>query len=197
MTNKSDNPSMSGSGYEDLEGTLINYAYGGFSGFQFAVLDNKIRWRGVDRYFLGIVREVTPQISKVADNVYFSSWSTGGNGGDDVVHNFNTMEVNAHLNPDESSPETLEMIHGVIHCWNTPDCVFPEGELTSDDDLFPLIDKNMEEQNLPLLFDPDKNNKPRSSADHAARAELAELGPAIRSTSAAEPARFRRRSSGR
>lgn len=163
-----------GSGYKDMEGIVVDYVYGGFSAFRFIVEGRKIRWTGMNRYFEGITRAVDPIISKVDEKVYFSSWPTIGNGGDNVVHNFDLMEVNAHLNPDQSEPKVLEMLHGVIDCWNTPDCLPPDKRLTSDKDLFKQMGRNQERQHLPPLFGLH-NNAARSSADRAARAELAGL----------------------
>ena len=148
----------SGSGYPDLEGSVINYSYTDWSGFQFAIYDNKVKWHGFEGYFKDIAREVVPQFSRVGDNIYFTSWQTSGNGGDNVVHNFNTMEVNAHLHPDESNPETLEMIQGVIHCRDTPECIYPSVPLTPNEQVGPIIGKNMQEQGLPPLFDAEINN---------------------------------------
>lgn len=163
----------SGSGYPDLEGSVINYSYNDWSGFQFAIYDNKVKWHGFEGYFLGVTREVVPQISRVGNDIYFSSWQTSGNGGDNVVHNFNTMEVNAHLHPDQSAPETMEMITGVVHCRDTPDCIFPSEAITPDEQVFPIIRKNMTEQELPPLGNVELNNTLRHEADRMAREDLA------------------------
>ena len=78
----------SGSGYKDLEGDIINYEYEGFGSFRLHIFDNTIKWRGVGGNFNDIVNRVVPQISRVAENIYFMSWATGGQGGDNVMVNF-------------------------------------------------------------------------------------------------------------
>lgn len=164
-----------GSGYADLDGSIINYEYEDFAGFEVSVGEGKIKWHGVSGYFRDAIREVSPQISRVADNVYFLSWQTFGSGGDNVVLNFNSMEVYAHLNPNSDNPPTLEMIHGVIHCRDSEDCVFPDREVSTREEIQAIIRSNVEEQNLPPRGDPERNRVPRSEADRIARSELAGL----------------------
>ena len=163
----------SGSGYSDLEGTIINYDYENFSAFRFAVENNIIRWTGISGYFEDITSEVIPQVSKVADGIYFSSWQTLSGGGDNVVHNFNTMLVNAHLNPNGDSAEAMEMINGGIQCWSESDCIPPNEELTSRMRIRAIIQSNAQENNLPPMFLLELNKDPKVDADRAARSELA------------------------
>ena len=59
------------------------------------------------------------------------------NGSDNVVHNYRTMRVTAHLQPDEGQGDAVQMIHGVVHCRSTPECVVPSAELTSKQDFGP------------------------------------------------------------
>lgn len=162
----------SGSGYPDLEGTIINYEYEGFSAFRFAIANNQVRWTGISGYFEGATAEVIPQISKVADGIYFSSWQTVADGGDNVVHNFNTMRVNAHLNPGNAD-EAMENIYGTIQCWSESECNPPNEEVTDPMVRGGLILTNMQEKQLPPLFDRELNIVPKSDADRIARAELA------------------------
>ncbi len=137
---------VSGSGYDDLRGMVINYGYDFFDNFNLTVYNNKVKWHGQVGYFAGIAREVIPQASKVAEGIYFVSWSTGV-GGDNVVFNFNEHTVNAHLF-DMSAPDLILNIHGKIFNVNTEDTVYPHALLTPDEEMLPLITKNFEERKL-------------------------------------------------
>jgi len=114
------------SGYADLEGAVINYEYHGFGGFYVKIFGETMRWRGFKGIGLDIVNEVNPVTSKVADGVYFISWPTGPDEGDNVVYNLNTMEVFAHL----GGGAQFAPISGPIHCWQSPECNEPSGALT-------------------------------------------------------------------
>ncbi len=116
--------SEAGSGYADLEGNVINYEYVDFGGFHVRIADEQMVWRGFVGYFEDIVSRVEPRFSKVADDIYFVSWPTVGEAGDNVVWNLETMQVFAHL----GSGEAFMMIHGDIHCRNTADCQAPAAE---------------------------------------------------------------------
>ena len=163
----------SGSGYSDLEGTIINYEYENFSAFRVAIANHRVRWTGISGYFEGVTSEVVPQISKIADGIYFFSWQTMGDGGDNVVLNFNTMSVNAHLNPGAPSAEAMEMINGPIQCWNESDCIPPSDERTPRMEVRVILQSNVQEKNLPPMFLLELNKDPKSDADRAARSELA------------------------
>lgn len=114
----------SGSGYDEVEGTIVNYEYVGFGGFYLQVKDRKIKWKGFIGSFTDIISEVDPQVSKIADNIYMFSWAVSGDGGDNVVMNFNEMKVFGHL----SQGGPIDMISGEIYCVNQSECHEPEGE---------------------------------------------------------------------
>ena len=57
----------------------------------------------------------------MAENLFFVSWPTVGENGDNVIWNFDDMTVFAHL----GGGNAFRMIHGVIHCRNTDACVVP------------------------------------------------------------------------
>ena len=86
-----------GSGYPDLEGKFIEYEYVDFGSFTLAFYDNKLLWQGKGGYFDGVTAKVIPQVSKVANDIYFLSWVFATGGGDNVVVNFRTNKVFAHL----------------------------------------------------------------------------------------------------
>ena len=113
-----------GSGYADLADNIINYEYFDFGGFHVHVREQKMIWRGFVGYFKDIVSLVEPNMSKIAPDLYFVSWPTVGDNGDNVVWNFNDMTVFAHL----GGGQAFKMIHGVIHCRNTQTCVAPPEE---------------------------------------------------------------------
>ncbi|MGI2172375.1 hypothetical protein ACROAE_19690 [Shewanella sp. MF05960] len=163
--------SISGSGYESLRGAVINYGYDGFDDFNLTIYNNKIKWLGQKGYFQGVASEVVPQISKVADNIYFFSWSTG-NGGDNVVHNYNAMRVNAHLS-ESRVKEALWQIHGDVYNINSPASVFPHSQLTPVEDIGKILKKNIAEKNLPpFAFSTEISHFPE---DIAGRNELTGL----------------------
>jgi len=122
-----------GSGYRDFEGLTLAYDYVGFGSFELAFYDNRLKWRGFDYgFFDKIVSQVEPNVSKVAEDVYFLSWNTPG-GTDNVVVNFSLGTVHAHLwsgtdSADEYSD--FDQIHGEILCTPSKDCAFPEGAPT-------------------------------------------------------------------
>lgn len=163
---------FSGSGYEKAAGTVFNYTYNNFGGFYVEVEDHSLNWEGFHGYFLGIARANPPQISEVATDVFLYSWRTRGNGSDNVVQNYNTMRVHAHLQPDDGAGEAIQMIHGVVHCRNTPECRRPTNELTPSPEVGPMIAANAREFGFPPLFNPQVNNTPRAQADKDGRAEL-------------------------
>lgn len=164
-----------GSGYPAAEGSVVNYTYNNFGGFYLAVEDHTIRWEGFHGYFLGLVSANAPQISEVAPNVFHFSWRTRGTGSDNVVHNYDTMSVTAHLQPDQGAGGAIQMIHGVVHCRNTTDCIAPSKDLTPRPEIGPRMAKTISEFGLAPLFDPTVNNTPRALADIEARRELAGL----------------------
>lgn len=165
----------SGSGYPDLEGKFIEYEYVDFGTFRLAIYDNKIKWRGYGGYFDGIVSQVEPQISKISEDIYFLSWIFGEGGGDNVVVNFKTKKVFAHLrsgNASEDSPSDFEMIHGSVICGPSVDCNFPEGEPISMLRMVLKLNNNTEKFKLPTIFE---NEKPLIQAHIDARNELFEM----------------------
>lgn len=164
--------SGSGTGYTAVEGVVVNYTYNNFGGFYLTVENGAIRWEGFHGYFFGLSSAAPVQISEVAPDVFFYSWRTRGNGSDNVVHNYKTMRVAAHLQPDDGGGDAIQMIHGVIHCRNTPTCIAPRSELTPPDQVGPGIARNVSEFGFPALFDPQVNNVPHAAADLAARTEL-------------------------
>lgn len=138
-----------GSGYEDLRGSVINYGYDNFEDFNIMFYNNRGTWHGQKGYFAGNIREIIPQISKVADGIYFASWAAGpqGKGGDNVVFNTHTMRVNAHVF-DAHGESMIMPLRGSIYKING-DAVFPRGELTADADAFVNVQRNIKEKNLP------------------------------------------------
>lgn len=112
-----------GSGYTDLEGMVINYEYVDFSAFRITFFDNKTRWEGYKRgYFLGATQTLSPQVSKVAEDIYFASWPITPVSGDNVVFNFNGMNVRAHLG---GGSDRFTPIHGQVYCLNGGECIAP------------------------------------------------------------------------
>ncbi|SFJ41176.1 hypothetical protein [Olleya namhaensis] len=165
---------IAGSGYEYLRGSVINYKYEEFGGFHISIYNNRLKFLGTNGgYFCDIAREVIPQFSEIADGIIFMSWSTGGNGGDNVVQNYNTKTVNGHLNPDTSEENyVMQNVHGVISNKDNEASKFPHALLTVDEDLGKIILKNINDQKLPELYEPELNNKLRFSEDKIARNEL-------------------------
>ena len=164
---------FSGLGYDALADSVVNYTYNNFGGFYLTIEDHTIRWEGFHGYFYGLVSVNAPQISQIAPNVFLISWQTQGTGSDNVVHNYNTMRVTAHLQPDQGRGDAIQMIHGVVHCRNTPNCNVPSHEPTPRAQMGPGIGANAREFGLAPLFDPAVNNTARAQADIAARQELA------------------------
>ncbi|SHH40823.1 hypothetical protein SAMN05444003_3045, partial [Cognatiyoonia sediminum] len=111
----------------------LAYDYVGFGSFELALYDNRLKWRGFDYgFFDKIVSQVEPNVSKVADDVYFLSWNTPG-GTDNVVVNFDQDTVHAHLWSGPSSVDDysdFDQIHGQILCEPSKECPFPEGAPT-------------------------------------------------------------------
>lgn len=171
LANNTPVKSISGSGYEALRGAVINYGYDGFDDFNLTIYNNKIKWLGQKGYFQGVASEVVPQISKVADNIYFFSWSTGS-AADNVVHNYNAMRVNAHLS-ESRVKDALWQIHGDVYNINSPESVFPHSQLTPVEDVGKIIKKNIAQKNLPpFAFTAKISNFPE---DIAGRNELTGL----------------------
>ena len=81
---------------------------------------------------------------EVADNIYFMSWPTQGEGGDNVVVNFDAMTVNAHL----GGGDRFRLIHGIVHCRNSSDCVAPEGDVMSPDEVMQTLMANAQRTGL-------------------------------------------------
>ena len=161
----------SGSGYRDLEGTFIDYKYADFGGFRLAFYDNQIMWQGYGGYFNDVTAKVSPQVSKVDKDVYFLSWVFPFGGGDNVVVNFETNKVFAHLHQvgaDRSIP--FELIHGTIICGPSKDCNFPKGSLSSMLQITKIIESNTKEFNLPKM---GTMERPLIAEHNAARKELA------------------------
>ena len=163
---------FSGSGYAAAEGAVVNYTYNNFGGFYLTVENHTIRWEGFHGYFHGLSSANSPQISEVAPDVFLFSWRTRGNGSDNVVLNYNTMRVSAHLQPNDGAGEAIQMIHGVVHCKSTPECIRPREELTPKDQFGPSMANTIKEFGLPPLHDAAVNNVARAAADIAARSEL-------------------------
>lgn len=162
----------SGSGYRDLEGKFIEYEYVDFGSFGLAIYENQIKWRGYGGYFDGIVSQVSPQISKVSDNIYFLSWVFGDSGGDNVVVNFEDKKVFAHLrsgNASEDNPSDFEMIHGTVSCGPSIHCKFPEGEPVSMLRMVMNLTANTKKFDLPTIFE---TKRPLVQAHLDARNEL-------------------------
>ena len=156
-----------GSGYAELAGAVINYTYEDFSGFRTTFVDGKIRYRGMQGYSKGIVNEAAPQVSKVSDGVFFVSWPTRGDGGDNVVYNFSSMRVFAHLKRDGVMDYVL--LHGEIHCKDTRDCISPAGPVTPRSERPAIIQHNIAEQKLPSR---ESIQRPLTNANIAARDAL-------------------------
>ncbi|ANQ51775.2 hypothetical protein MY04_4439 [Flammeovirga sp. MY04] len=163
---------VSGSGYRDLEGKFIEYEYVDFGKFGLAIYDNKIKWRGYGGYFDGIVSMVEPQITKVSDYIYFLSWVFGDNGGDNVVVNFKSKKVFAHLrsgNANDESPSDFEMIHGTVLCGPSTSCKYPEGDPISMLHMVTKLNLNTMKFDLPTIFE---TKKPLIQANKDARNDL-------------------------
>lgn len=141
VSQESDPP---GTGYAGMDGDVINYEYYDFGGFQLLMSEHKLKWRGVGGLFDGVVAEVNPQVSGVADNIYFMSWPTRGEGGDNVVVNFDAMTVNAHL----GEGDRFRLIHGVVHCRNSSDCIAPEGDVMSPEEAMQTLMANAQRTGL-------------------------------------------------
>ena len=173
VSQESDPP---GSGYADMDGDVINYEYYDFGGFQLFMSEHKLKWRGAGGLFDGVVAEVSPQVSRVAENIYFMSWPTQGEGGDNVVVDFEAMTVNAHL----GGGDRFRLIHGVVHCRNSSDCIAPEGDVMSPDEVMQTLMANAQRTGLagppggpsggPPGAPPEAG--PLSTADMAAREAL-------------------------
>ena len=158
-----------GSGYAGMDGDVINYEYYDFGGFQLLMSEHRLKWRGVGGRFDGVVALVSPQVSRVADNIYFMSWGTP-NGGDNVVVDFDAMTVNAHLGGDDR----YRLIHGVVHCRNSSDCIAPEGDVMSREEAMQTLAANARRagQPGPPGGPPEPAAGPLSPADLAAREAL-------------------------
>lgn len=135
VSQESDPP---GSGYAGMDGDVINYEYYDFGGFQLFMSDHRLKWRGAGGLFDGVVAQVSPQVSEVAENIYFMSWPTQGEGGDNVVVNFDAMTVNAHL----GGGDRYRLIHGVVHCRNSSNCIAPEGDVMNPDEVMQTLRAN-------------------------------------------------------
>lgn len=168
----SQEPDPPGAGYAGMDGDVINYEYYDFGGFQLLMSDHRLKWRGAGGLFDGVVALVSPQVSEVADNIYFMSWPTQGEGGDNVVVNFDAMTVNAHL----GGGDRFRLIHGVVHCRNSSDCIAPEGDVMSPDEVMQTLMANAQRNGLagppggPPGAPPESG--PLSPADLAAREAL-------------------------
>ena len=127
-----------GSGYAGMDGDVINYEYYDFGGFHLLMSDHGLKWRGAGGLFDGVVALVSPQVSRVAENIYYMSWPTQGEGGDNVVVNFDAMTVNAHL----GGGDRFRLIHGVVHCRNSSDCIAPEGDVMSPEEVMQTLMAN-------------------------------------------------------
>jgi hypothetical protein len=161
----------SGSGYRDLEGRIVNYSYNDFGGFRISLFDNQIKWIGFETYFTGTAAQSPLQASRVAEGIYFLSWGSPETG-DNVVHNFNTMKVSAHIRSTAQTGEKndFNMISGVIYCKDTPECVFPTVPLTAREEFPEKLQNNAERYGLPPL---SSIVRPLTDADASARQELA------------------------
>ncbi len=138
---------VSGSGYDDLRGSVINYGYDFFDDFCLTVYNNKIKWSGQLGYYRSISQEVTPQISKIANDVYFLSWETE-HGRDNVVLNFATQKARSHVSYTQF-PHTLLRLHGRVYSVNAQDSEYPHLPLSNAHDIPTLIAQNIEERELP------------------------------------------------
>lgn len=160
-----------GSGYRDLEGKFIEYKYVDFGSFRLAFYDNTLMWQGHGGYFNTVTAKVTPQISKIDNGIYFLSWVFPNGGGDNVVVNFKTNKVFAHLHHVDSEDfAPFELIHGYITCGPSTDCNYPEGYLTSMLKIPSLLSSNSKKFNLPDL---GTMKRPLIPEHIAARNELA------------------------
>ncbi len=157
-----------GSGYADLDGDVINYEYFDFGGFQLLMAEHRLKWRGVGGLFDGVDASVSPQVSKIDNNIYFMSWPTRGDGGDNVVVNFDAMTVYAHL----GEGDRFRLIHGVVHCRNSSDCSAPEGDVMSPDERMRTLMANARRAGLAGPLDAPPEAGPLSPADLAARDAL-------------------------
>lgn len=118
-----------GSGYAGMDGDVINYEYYDFGGFQLFMSEHRLKWRGAGGLFDGVVAEVNPQVSRVADDativgvgacetshathatqiaedVFFISWG-GAHGGNHIVFNAATMKVYDQIMPDGTRREAI------------------------------------------------------------------------------------------
>ena len=157
-----------GSGYAALDGNVINYEYYDFGGFQLLMSGHRLKWRGAGGLFDGVVALVSPQVSQVADNIFFMSWPTQGDGGDNVVVNFDAMTVNAHL----GGGDRFRLIHGVVHCRNSSDCITPEGDVMSPEEAMQTLMANAQRTGQPFPPGGPPEAGPLSSAALAARDAL-------------------------
>lgn len=160
----------SGSGYADLEGSVINYSYEDFGGFSLIWNNNNALWNAMHGYYYGMEAESAAQVSKVADDIYFTSWGTA-NGGDNVVHDFNAMTVHAHLNPGNPWIP-MDNIYGVVHCKDTPDCEVPVEVQPRDKTTAEILAENADLLNLPPRRRRSLYITEPGSSDIAARNEL-------------------------
>lgn len=138
--------SSTGSGYEDLKGSVINYGYDNFDDFDLTIYNNKIKWIGQVGLYKGIAQEVVPQISKVAEGVYFMSWPTSESEGDNVIHNYHIMKANAHLYLQND----VYMIHGDVYSINESTTRFPHGALTPANEVIPMVMQNAARMGLAM-----------------------------------------------
>ena len=157
-----------GSGYAAMDGNVINYEYFDFGGFQLLMSGHRLKWRGAGGLFDGVVALVSPQVSQVADNIFFMSWPTQGDGGDNVVVNFDAMTVNAHL----GGGDRFRLIHGVVHCRNSSDCIAPEGDVMSPDEVMQTLMANAQRTGQPFPPGVPPEAGPLSPAALAARDAL-------------------------
>ncbi|MFL2840643.1 MAG: hypothetical protein ACJ0BT_02240 [Pseudohongiellaceae bacterium] len=135
-----------GSGYAELEGSIINYEYKGFGGFYLKLHDGTVKWQGFSGAFKDIVRVVYPKVSKIGENIYFLSWETHPENGDNVVYNFNNMTVYAHLGGGDS----FTHISGEIYYHNTLECIEPVGEPMEIEEVMDLLTVNAEKASMTL-----------------------------------------------
>lgn len=161
----------SGSGYRELEGKFIDYQYVDFGSFRLAIYDNTITWYGYEGYFKDITAQVSPQISKVSEGIYFLSWLLPTGGGDNVVVNFNTNKVFAHLHQvDAKISADFELIHGEVICGPSTDCEFSPGKITSVVNIIRLLKSNTKAFGLPAM---GSMERPLIAEHITARDELA------------------------
>ena len=133
--------------------------------------DRGLKWRGVGGEFDGVISLVTPQVSKVADDIYFMSWPTMGEGGDNVVVNFDAMTVNAHL----GGGNRFRLITGVIHCRDSRDCTPPEGDAMQPNQIMQTLMTNRQRSGRAGPPGAPPPAAPLSQADQAAREALRDM----------------------